>query len=114
MRAASCARSIAAVCSLVLLAGPSSALASPAVPANAVIEAVAFEGISMAEHRTILDRIGVRVGDRLGAQARQRIGRRLNVLGDARDFSYPNGGLTFSDRPGSKPGTVVLVISAGC
>jgi outer membrane protein assembly factor BamA len=109
------ARLIAPVSLVVLLAAPSSAAVSKSrVAGDPVIEAVVFDGVSMAEHGAILERIGVRVGDVLTFEARQRIGRRLNVVGDARAFSFANQGLTFSDRAGSRSGKVILVISAGC
>jgi hypothetical protein len=84
------------------------------VAADPTIEAIVFDGVSMAEHATVLERIGVHVGDVLTVEARHRIGRRLNVVGDIRSFSLTDGGLTFSDRAGSRPGRVVLVIAAGC
>lgn len=68
----------------------------------------------MTDRVSILDRIGVRAGDVLTGAARQRIGRRLNVMGDTGSFSLAGGGLTFSDRNGSRPGQVILVITAGC
>jgi hypothetical protein len=115
MKIAHGARLVVPACLLVLQAVPSSATPAKARAASPpVIEAVVFDGVAMSEQRSILDRIGVRVGDVLGVEARQRIGRHLNVLGDARTFSFSNEGLTFSDRPGSKPGKVILVIAAGC
>jgi hypothetical protein len=108
-------RLLALAGSMLLFAGPASAQgANPPVAGEPVIETIAFDGVPLAEHQAILDRIGLRAGDRLTVPARHRIGRRLNVLGDARTFSYTNEGLTFSDRPGSKPGRVILVIAAGC
>jgi hypothetical protein len=103
-----------------LLPAASRSGAEPArrhVPADAVIEAVVFDGIAMPEQRAILDRIAVKAGDRLDAATRQRIGQRLNASSYADLFSYlpyVDRGLTFSDRPGSRAGSVVLVISVGC
>ena len=88
--------------------------ASARIAPDAVIETIVFEGIAMPERVEILERIAVKVGDRLDADARQRIGQRLNPPADARLFSYRDRGLTFTDRPGSRSGRVVLVISLGC
>jgi hypothetical protein len=98
----------------VVAAGTSAAPPKARILENATIEAIAFEGIAMDERGEILGRIAVAVGDRLDTAARQRIGQRLNPASDLRRFSYRDRGLTFSDRPGSKPDTVVLVISLGC
>ena len=109
-------RSAAPAFLLVLAAGASFSAPAPraGIAADAVVEAIVFEGIGMSEQRAIVDRIAVRVGDRLDAAARQRIGRRLNPPGDLRLFSYRDQGLTFSDRSGSTAGKVVLVIRPGC
>ena len=106
--------SIVAISLLVVPASQLFAAPARSLPAEAVIEAVLFEGIEMSDQRAVLDRIGVKVGDRLDARTRQRIGQRLNLSADARLFSYSDRGLTFSDRPGSRAGKVVLVISLGC
>lgn len=111
---------VSLVAAALLLPAPSRSGAEPArrhLPADAVIEAVVFEGIAMPEQRAILDRIAVKVGDRLDAAARQRIGQRLNASSYADLFSYltyVDRGLTFSDRRGSRAGSIVLVISVGC
>jgi hypothetical protein len=109
-------RTTLTACLLLVVAavGTSAAPAKARIPEDAKIEAIAFDGIAMSERAAILDRIGVAVGDRLDTKARQRIGQRLNPAADVRLFSHRDRGLTFSDRPGSKPDTVVLVISLGC
>jgi hypothetical protein len=38
-----------------------------------------FDGIAVPEQRAVRDRIAVKVGDRLDAAARQRIGQRRNA-----------------------------------
>jgi hypothetical protein len=51
----------------------------------------------MGEHATILERIGVRVGDRLTVAARQRIGRELRELSDP--ISCPSRAASSCFRP---------------
>ncbi len=100
---------------LVLAAAPFGTLLAqgPQAPAvvspGALVEAIQFDGIAGQKQAAILERIGVRTGDALSAETRQRIGRELNKG----EKVGPNG-MTFTDRPGSRPGTAVLVISSGC
>ena len=75
------------------------------VPLSAVIEAIEFKSVSPELQKSALDRIGVRVGDTLNVEARQRIGRELGKV---------QQGMTFTYRPGAKPGTAKLIISADC
>jgi len=79
------------------------------VSPSAVIETIQFEGVDGDRQAAVLERIGVRQGDTLSVEARQRIGRELNK-GEKAGAS----GLTFTYRPGSRPGTATLVISSGC
>jgi hypothetical protein len=75
------------------------------VPLFAVIEAIEFNGVSPELQKVTLDRIGMRVGDTLNGEARQRIARELGKV---------RQGMTFTYRPGAKPGTAKLIISADC
>jgi hypothetical protein len=75
------------------------------VPFSAVIEAIEFNGVSAEMQKAALDRIGLRVGDMLTGEARQRIGRELNKV---------QKGMTFTYTPGRNSGTAKLIISADC
>ena len=75
------------------------------VPLSAVIEAIEFKSVSPELQKAALDRIGVRIGDTLSVEARQRIGRELGKV---------QQGMTFTYRPGAKPGTAKLIISTDC
>ena len=79
------------------------------VSVGAVIETIRFDGIDAAKQGAILERVGVKAGDVLSGEVRQRIGRELN-----RGEKAGQSGMTFTYRPGSRPGTAVLVISSGC
>ena len=79
------------------------------VAPGAVIETIQFEGVDEAKRAAVLERIGVRAGDTLSVEARPRIGRELN-----KGEKVGANGLTFTYRPGSRPGTATLVISSGC
>jgi outer membrane protein assembly factor BamA len=95
---------------LTLLAASLACLSAQSpVPTSAEIEAIRFEGIPAAEHKQILNRIDVRTGDTLSTETRRRIGRRLNQ-------NLPAGveGYTFTYRPGSRPGTAILLLNKGC
>ena len=86
--------------------GAVSAQSRPAyVPLSAVIEEIEFKSVSAELQKAALDRIGVRVGDTLNVEARQRIGRELGKV---------QQGMTFTYRTGAKPGTAKLIISADC
>ncbi len=76
-----------------------------AVPFFAVIETIEFNDVPSELQKVALDRIGVRVGDTLTGEARQRIGRELGKV---------KKGMTFTYKPGSKSGTAKLIISADC
>lgn len=84
-------------------------MAQGPVSTLAVVETIRFEGVAEARQAAILERIGVREGDTLSAETRQRIGRELN-----RGEKAGQTGMTFTYKPGSRPGTATLVISAGC
>lgn len=75
------------------------------VPLTAVIETIEFDGVSAELQKLALERIGVRVGDMLSGEARQRIGRELGKV---------RQGMTFTYRPGAKAGTAKLIISSDC
>lgn len=79
------------------------------VAPGAMIEMIQFDGVDGAKQAAILERIGVRAGDALSAETRQRIGRELN-----KGEKVGVNGLTFSYKPGSRPGTATLVIASGC
>jgi outer membrane protein assembly factor BamA len=85
----------------------------PQTPASvslgAVVEEIRFDGIEDRKQAAILERIGVRTGDALSADTRQRIGRELN-----KGEKVGQTGMTFTYRPGSRPGTAILIISSGC
>jgi hypothetical protein len=87
-------------------AGTGSAQTRPVdVPFFAVIEAIELKDVPSELQKVALDRIGVRVGDILTGEARQRIGRELGKV---------KKGMTFTYKPGSKSGTAKLIISADC
>ncbi|MEP7367070.1 MAG: hypothetical protein ABI972_27740 [Acidobacteriota bacterium] len=88
---------------------PQLALVSPAVSTTAVIESIQFDGVAGPDQAVILERIAVRKGDTLSVETRRRIGRELN-----HGEKVGENGLTFSYKPGSRPGTATLVISNGC
>ena len=75
------------------------------VPFSAVIETIEFKEVSSELQKVVLDRIGVRVGDVLTSESRQRIGRELGKV---------RNGMTFTYKPGSKFGTAKLIISGDC
>ena len=77
---------------------------------EAVIETIQFDDVSEARQKLVLGSLGVRVGDRLSVEARQRIGRALG----AAQGSVAEKRLTFTYAPGAKCGTVKLLINAGC
>jgi len=87
-------------------AGPASTQTRAAyVPLSAVIETIEFKSVSPELQKVTLERIGVRPGDTLNGEARQRIGRELGKV---------QQGMTFTYTPGAKPGTAKLIISADC
>lgn len=109
-----CGRSVASVllCSVLLV--PALAQAPKHMPAepqandvsfSAVVETIEFKGVSPELQKVVLDRIGVRQGDRLTVDARHRIGRELGKV---------QSGLTFTYKAGSRPATAKLIISADC
>lgn len=55
--------------------------------------------------KTVLSRIGVRVGDTLTGSAKQKIGVEIGKV---------VSGMTFTYTPGFKPGTVKLRIDPSC
>lgn len=77
---------------------------------DAVIETIQFTDVSEARQKLVLGSLGVRVGDRLSVEARQRIGRALH----AAQASVAEKRLTFTYTPGAKYGTAKLLINAGC
>ncbi len=79
-----------------------------AVSPNAVIEAIEFEDIAPARQHAVLTSLGLRVGDRFDAEAKQQVGQSLRMVQKA---DQP---LTFTYTPGSKYGTAKLIIRAGC
>ena len=92
------------LCALLLC--PASAQTRPAyVPLSAVVEAIEFKSVSPEIQKLTLEKIGVRVGDTLNGDARQRIGRELGKV---------QQGMTFTYTPGAKPGTAKLIISSDC
>jgi outer membrane protein assembly factor BamA len=95
---------------LILAAASLGALfAQGPVSTTAVIETIQFDGVAGPKQAAILERIGVRTGDALSVETRQRIGRELN-----KGEKVGQSGMTFTYKPGSRPGTAVLVISSGC
>lgn len=98
----------AAICALLGLSCLASAFAQSRpmdVPLTAIVETIEFQDVAVDKQQLILDRIGVRVGDRLNGETRQRIGRELGRV---------QKGMTFTYKPGSKWGTAKLIISADC
>lgn len=89
--------------SVLLCAGLLSA--APMVPVSAVVETIEFKNVSPQIRKVVLDRIGVRVGDKLSSEARQRIGRELGKV---------QKGMTFTYKTGSTEGTAQLIISGDC
>ena len=81
-----------------------------AVSFDATIETIQFENVSAARQKVVLERLGVHVGDRLSAEARQQVGRALR----AAQGSVAEMPLTFTYTPGSQYGSAKLIISAGC
>jgi len=79
------------------------------VAPESVIETIQFDGVAGPKQAAILERIGVRTGDALSVETRQRIGRELN-----KGEKVGQSGMTFTYKQGSRPGTAVLVISSGC
>ena len=81
-----------------------------AVSPNAVIEAIEFEQVAPARQQRVLMSLGLRVGDRLDADAKQQVGQALR----AAQKSVAEQPLTFTYTPGSKYGTAKLIIRSGC
>jgi len=79
-----------------------------AVSPNAVLEAIEFEDVAPARQKAVLTSLGLRVGDRFDAEAKQNVGAALRAVQQA---DQP---LTFTYTPGSKNGTAKLIIRAGC
>ena len=75
------------------------------VPFTASVESIEFKDITQDQQIVLLDRIGVRVGDKLTAETRQRIGRELGKL---------QKGMTFTYKQGSRSGTAKVIISPDC
>jgi len=75
------------------------------VPYSAVVETIEFKDVTAAQQKLVLERIGVRVGDKLDVEARHRIGRELGKV---------QKGLVFSYKAGSRSGTATLIISSDC
>ena len=75
------------------------------VPFFAIVETIEFKDMSQQQQKLVLERIGLRVGDMLTADARQRIGLEIGKI---------QKGSTFTYKAGSKPGTAKLIISAEC
>ncbi|MCW5982430.1 MAG: hypothetical protein KIT09_30365 [Bryobacteraceae bacterium] len=75
------------------------------VPLFSVIESIEFNDVRPGLQKVALERLGVRVGDILTGEARQRIGRELG---------HVQKGMTFTYKPGSKFGTAKLIISGDC
>ncbi len=75
------------------------------VPFSALVETIEFTNVPLETRALIVNRIGVRPGDALTAETRHRIARELGKAGK---------GLTFTYRPGSKPGAAKLIISGDC
>jgi hypothetical protein len=72
---------------------------------NPVIESIEVVDVSTEMRKTVLTRIGVRVGDTLTADAKQRIGLEIGRV---------RKGMTFTYTPGFRPGTVKLRIDPSC
>jgi hypothetical protein len=72
---------------------------------DAVIESIEVADVSADVRKTVLSRIGVRVGDTLTGSAKQKIGAEIGRV---------MNGMTFTYRPGFKPGTVKLRIDPSC
>jgi outer membrane protein assembly factor BamA len=96
----------ASVLSAALLLVPALAQSRPdVVPTSAVVETIEFRNVPPERQRLVLDHIGVRVGDTLNGEARQRIARELGKL---------NKGMTFTYTTGSAEGGAKLIISPDC
>lgn len=72
---------------------------------SAEIERIEFVGIPVAQQKLFLDGLGVRAGDKLSLEIRQRIGRELGRI---------RKGTTFMYKAGSKSGMAKLIIQADC
>jgi hypothetical protein len=72
---------------------------------NPVIESIEVVDVSTEVRKAVLTGIGVRVGDTLTGDAKQRIGLEIGRV---------QKGMTFSYTPGFKPGTVKLRIDPSC
>ena len=70
-----------------------------------VIESIEVADVSADVRKTVLSRIGIRVGDTLTASAKQKIGVEIGRV---------MKGMTFTYTPGFKPGTVKLRIDPSC
>ncbi len=99
--------------SFALALSTGSATAAPAkkaairIPIDSVIEKVSFEKASLLDQALVLGRINVEPGEVLTQERAQQIARSFRLLAPQHGFSY---------KAGSKPGLVVLLISAatGC
>jgi hypothetical protein len=70
-----------------------------------VIESIEVTDVSADVRKTVLSRIGIRVGDTLTASAKQKIGAEIGRV---------QRGMTFTYTLGLKPGTVKLRIDPTC
>ena len=70
-----------------------------------VIESIEVADVSADVRKTVLSRIGIRVGDTLTGSAKQKIGVEIGRV---------MNGMTFTYTPGFKPGTVKLRIDPSC
>ena len=70
-----------------------------------VSESIEVADVSAAVRKTVLSRIGIRVGGTLTVSAKQKIGVEIGKV---------MKGMTFTYAPGFKPGTVKLRIDPSC
>jgi hypothetical protein len=70
-----------------------------------VIESIEVADVSAEVRKTVLSRIGIRVGDTLTGTAKQKIGVEIGRV---------MRGMTFTYTLGFKPGTVKLRINSSC
>ena len=75
------------------------------LPASPQIESIDYAGLTPAQQKLVANRLTVRSGDLLSAEAKQRVAADLRATGLE---------LTFSYAPGARSGTARLKISSGC
>ncbi|MEO8361353.1 MAG: hypothetical protein ABI672_15075 [Vicinamibacteria bacterium] len=95
----------------VLLPGPSAVAAekqrTAPSPMNSVVEKISFENVSPLNQWIVLSKVGgeLEPGRMMTPEAARTLARRLKDLPAGHTFSY---------KAGSRPGRIVLAISATC